>query len=126
MAGFDTKSISVVEPGHKQYEHLDVMDTPGSRHASTRFYNEVVSAYNQCKVGAIMIVPVPEGIKYYNLKNVLLGRDLEPGVDVKVARQETGPDGVLLPRSERPAKIKKLTSKKGRIIDSRLPEVHDD
>jgi len=125
MAGFDTKAISVVEPGHKNYENLDVMEKPGSRHASTKFYNEVVRAYNQCKVGAIMIVPIPEGVKYYNLRNILQGRGLVPGEDVKVARQETGPDGELLPRSHRPAKIKKLTSKKGRVIDSALPEGDD-
>lgn len=119
------KSISVVEPGHNKYDDLDVMDAGGSRHASTRFYNSVVEAYNSCKVGAIMIVPIPEGIKYYNLRNILKGRGLVPGEDFKVARQETGPEGDLLPRSNRPAKIKKLTKVKARVIDSGAARADD-
>jgi len=125
MSGFDMKSISVVEPGHKKYDELDVMESGGSRWASTKFYNEVVRAYNECKVGAIMIVPVPAGVKYYNLKNIMRGRGLVPGEDLKIARQETGPDGELLPRSNRPAKIKKLTKNKGRLIDMGVHGVED-
>lgn len=126
MSGFDMKSISVVEPGHKKYDDLDVMDKGGSRHASTRFYNQVIRAYNDCKVGAIMIVPIPDGIKFYNLRNVLKGRGLDPAEDFKVARQEAGPDGELLPRANRPAKVKKLTKVKGRLIDRTGGEVDDE
>jgi hypothetical protein len=120
MAGFDKGVISVVDKGHKQYDLLDVSDSEGSvRHQqSTKFYDDVITAYNDSKVGAILIVPLPEGLKFYNLNNVFKFRGLARGKDVVIARQQTDMDGKLLPRSERPAKLKKLTKTKGRIIDT--------
>jgi hypothetical protein len=120
MAGFDKGAISVVEKGHKQYDLVDVADSEGSiRHQSTKFYDDVLTAYNDSKVGDILIVPLPEGLKFYNLNNVFKWRGLVRGKDVVIARQETDMDGKPLPRSERPAKLKKLTKTKGRIIDTR-------
>jgi len=118
MAGFDMKTISVIEPGHKKYDDLDVLTSKGaSRHLSTKFYNEVVEALNASSVNSILLVPLPETIKFYNLRNILKGRGLHYGVDILIARQEAGSEGELLPRSQRPAKIKKLSRTKGRVID---------
>ena len=107
MAGFDRTSISVIEPGHKQYENLDVHQTGAlSRHVSTSFYNEVVTALNDSEVSSILLVPLPPTIKFYNLRNVLKNRGLNNGVDILLGRQECGSDGELLARGDRPAKIK--------------------
>lgn len=126
MAGFDMDSISVIEPGHKQYENLDVHQTGAmSRHVSTSFYNEVVKALNDSKVDSILIVPIPPTIKFYNLRNVLSNRGLVSGVDILIGRQECGSEGEILPRGERPAKIKKISETEGRVIDSVMPQVDD-
>ncbi|PNV83376.1 MAG: hypothetical protein C0610_17100 [Desulfobacteraceae bacterium] len=127
MAGFDMDSISVIEPGHKQYDQLDVHKTGAmSRHVSTMFYNEVVEALNACEVDSIILVPLPPTIKFYNLRNVLANRGLANGVDILIGRQECGSDGEILPRGERPVKIKKLCETEGRVIDSVMPEVDDE
>ena len=126
MAGFDMKSISVIEPSHKQYAEMDVtLDSLSSRHTSSRFYNEVVEALNSNDEGAILIVPLPEKIKYYNIRNVLDKRGLKSGVDIIISRQEVGPDGDRLPSKIRPAKIKKISKAQGRIIDS-YPKSEED
>ena len=125
MNGFDMGSISVVEPGHEQYDVLDVAETPPSRHQSTVFYNEVLEVYNQSEVGTILLVPLPSNMRYYNLRNVFSHRGLRPGKDVLVARQETNAKGDLLPRGQRPVKLKKLTDRKARLIDT-LSQGSDD
>ena len=125
MSGFDMTSISVVEPGHESYEQLDVHEQPRSRHQSTNFYNEVMEVYNDSPVGAILIIPLPETIRYFNLRNVFSGRGLEIGKDVLISRQQTDEDGSLLPRSSRPAKLKKLSDKAGRIVDMISPLEED-
>lgn len=126
MNGFDMGSISVVEPGHEQYDVLDVAGSPSSRHLSTVFYNEVLEVYNQSDVGAILLVPLPAHIRYYNLRNVFSHRGLRPGKDILVARQETNAKGELLPRGQRPVKLKKLSDRKARLIDSLQQESEDE
>lgn len=116
MSGFDMSAISIIEPGHEQYEQLDVPEQTKSRYRSTLFYNEVIQAYNDSPVGAILLVPLPEKIRFSNLRNVFAGRGLE-GDDVVISRQNSGPDGKLLPLGSRPAKVKKCSEKKGRIVD---------
>jgi len=119
MAGFKKDSISVISVGHKQYDLLDVKESgSGVRHTSTKFYDDVITAYNVSKVGDILIIPLPAEVKFFNLTNVFRGRGLTRGLDIVIARQETDMDGKLLPRSERPVKLKKLTKTKGRIIDT--------
>lgn len=125
MAGFDMNSISVIEPGHKRYDQLDVVETLPRKHQSSRFYNQVVQVYNESPVGALVIVPLEDGMKLYNLKNVLAGRGLKPGVDIIVTRQETSDKGEPLPRSLRPAKLKKLSDTEGKLVDS-IPGLADD
>ena len=117
MSGFDMTSISVVEPGHKDYEQLDVHEQVRSRHQSTSFYNEVMEVYNDSPVGAILIIPLPDHIRYFNLRNVFKGRGVIVDEDVLISRQQTDEEGNLLPRESRPAKVKKLTEKQGRIVD---------
>ena len=125
MSGFDMTSISVVEPGHESYEQLDVHEQAKSRHQSTNFYNEVMQVYNDSPVGAILLIPLPEHIRYFNLRNVFAGRGLEIGEDILISRQQTDDEGNLLPRGSRPAKVKKLTDKSGRIVDTILPLTED-
>ena len=125
MSGFDMTSISVVEPGHDSYEQLDVHEESKSRHLSTSFYNEVMEVYNESAVGAILLIPLPENIKFFNFKHVFKKRGLDLGDDVLITRQNTDDEGQLLPRSSRPAKMKKLSDKSGRIIDMFAPVAED-
>ena len=84
---------------------------------STAFYNEVIEEYNRSEIDDILIVPIPDHIRFYNFKNVLAGRGLRLNVDLIVARQELDSEGRILPRGHRPAKIKKLTDTPGKIVD---------
>lgn len=119
MSGFDMKSISVIEPSHKQYADMDVTEaTHSSRHTSTKFYNEIVQTLNSLEVGTLILVPIPENIAYFNLRGVMRKRGLVYGEDIIITRQEMGPKGERLPVKLRPAKIKKISEKLGRIIDS--------
>jgi hypothetical protein len=119
MTGFDMKSISVIERNHPQYADMDVRaGMLTSRHTSTKFYNEVVEALNSIDVDTIILVPIPEKIAYFNLRNVMRKRGLVHGEDILITRQEVGPDGERIPTKLRPAKIKKISKTKGTVIDS--------
>lgn len=121
MGGF----ISVVDPGSDQHADLDfTMNQQVSRHESTDFYNQVTEEYNKSKVDAILLFPLPDNIRYGNLKNVFKTRGL--GVeDILITRQETNEEGEVIPASQREVKIKKLTSKEGKLFDSRNRRVQD-
>ncbi len=122
----EQKSISIIEPDHDRYGDVDVKDYELSpRGMSTLFYNELMDAYNDAPVGAILIVPLPKHIRFFNLKNVFSGRGLVCGVDVVIVKMTRDADGVALPRGDQPAKIKKVTAKLGRIIDSSAKQDED-
>jgi len=121
MGGF----ISVADPGSEEHEKLDFADGEKvSRHESTDFYNEITEAYNDSKVGSIVMFPLPAHLKYGNLRNVLKTRGL--GLeDVSLSRQEVNSEGEVIPVSQREVKLKKLTDKVGKLFDSRRKRVQD-
>ena len=121
MSGF----ISVTDPGSEEHAELDFANGEAvSRHESTDFYNEVVQAYNESKVGAIIMFPLPAHLRYGNLRNTLKGRGLGMG-DVSLSRQEVNSEGEVIPVSQREVKLKKLTTKSGKLFDSRHKRVQD-
>ncbi len=114
---FDMTAISVIEPGHPSYNDMDIpAKATSSRHASTQFYNEVVTELNKLKRNALILVPLPEGILYYNLPNIFKNRGFIQGVDILISRQEMSPTGERLPIPLQPVKIKKLSDAQGRVI----------
>lgn len=126
MSGFDKGAISVIEPGHAKYEDFDVDPDQGKvRHQSTPFYDQIISEYNKCEVGAIMVFDLPRTLKFYNLKNIFRSRGLIPNEDVVLARQEFDADGERLPSRHRPVKLKKLTDAVGKIVDTSSLEEQD-
>ena len=116
MSGFDSSAISVIDPDHDHFKNLDIEEsTQSNRRVSQEFYNEVVQAYNDISVGSIMIIPLPEHIKYHNLRNILKNRGLEIHEDYRISRQELDGEGNLLPVKDRPAKLKRISATPGKI-----------
>lgn len=119
-------AISVIEKNHPEYEKFDVKDEDLSpRRASTAFYNEVIDAYNHIEEGDVLVVPLPESIRFFNMKNVLEGRGLKSGIDFHLVRMDKDTAGEVLPKVQRPAKLKKLTATKARHVDIYEKHVND-
>ena len=111
-------AISVIDTDNPNYDQFDVRDEELSpRRLSTAFYNEVIDAYNDCGVGSVLLIPLPDSIRFFNMKNVLEGRGLKAGEDFALVRMDRDAAGSVLPKNKRPAKLKKLTSTVARHVD---------
>jgi hypothetical protein len=111
-------AISVIDKDNPSYDQFDVKEEELSpRRLSTAFYNEVIELYNECGVGSVLLIPLPEQIRFFNMKNVLEGRGLKAGEDFMLVRMDRDAAGSVLPKNKRPAKLKKLTSVMARYVD---------
>lgn len=83
---------------------------------NTPFYDDVVKAINGSETGDILLITIPHGIRYANLKKILYNRGFT-GSDISINRQERDASGNLLPVALRPMRVFKKSDKKGRTLD---------
>lgn len=118
-----TSGIQIVTPDDPEFERVDISnDDVSKRHLSTLFYNEVIEAYNEMPVGAVLVVPLLPHIRFYNLKTIFAGRGLQLGVDLLLTRQPANASDPA-PKSQRPIRVKRLTDKPGKMFDINGSEV---
>ena len=122
-----TKSIAIIDPENEQYDDLDIgLKEPSLRILSRSFYNELMDIYNDAKVGAILVVPLPNHVRFSNLKNILSGRGLTYEEDFYLTQMSHDLEGKKLPKTGRPAKLKKLSERKGKTVDIKWDTEEDE
>ncbi len=120
-------AIMAVDPDNRRYKDIDIDPAKlSSRKQSMLFYNELVEAYNGRVVGSILLIPMPKGFRFHNLKPILKGRGLVPERDFFVTLMKEDADGNRLPKSEFRIKLKKLTGTVGKVIDIPKAQQEDD
>ncbi len=113
----DLENISVVKPGTTTYDQLQGNKKKTNGHnKSTPFYNSVVTAINEAEVGDILLIPLPPGVRGFNLPKILYNRGFSRG-SLNIFRQEQDASGRNLPPKLRPMRIEKMKNEKGRIVN---------
>lgn len=110
--------IRVVTRSNPEYNHY--VQLPSKRmgqNDNTPFYDNVVRAINAVEPDDILLISIPHGIRYTNLRKVLFHRGFTEE-DVEICRQQRDPAGNSIPGPLRPMRVKKLREVEGKVLNA--------